>query len=178
MYSCQQNLINPGKELKAVLEFICSESHKLTNSGIYYGRQIYFKTCNIMNKFDLTNEYKNNQHYHIFYSQVVQQSLISVAEAFKSFKTLDKKYKRGELNYKARLPKYRKNGLALVTCPKQALKLVENRIIVPLGNTVKIWFNISDFWLKMPSNLSFDEIKEERILARNRCFYPEFVGKI
>jgi hypothetical protein len=29
MYGCQQNLINPSSELKAVLEFICSESHKL-----------------------------------------------------------------------------------------------------------------------------------------------------
>ncbi|BBD64936.1 transposase [Nostoc commune NIES-4072] len=28
MYGCQQNLVNPNNELRAVLEFICSESHK------------------------------------------------------------------------------------------------------------------------------------------------------
>jgi putative transposase len=44
MYGCQQNLINPNDELKAVLEFICFESHKLTNCGIYYARQLYLKT--------------------------------------------------------------------------------------------------------------------------------------
>jgi transposase len=111
-----------------------------------------FKIGNITNKFDFIHEYKNNQHYQVFYSQVAQQSSISIAEALKSFNTLDKKYKRGQLTYKPRLPKYRKSGLALVTYPKQALKLVENRIRVPLGNTVQRWFNISDFWLKMPSN--------------------------
>gem|GEM_PF-6342862 len=31
MYGCQQNLISPNTELAAILEFICSESHKLTN---------------------------------------------------------------------------------------------------------------------------------------------------
>ncbi len=36
MYGCQQNLISPDKHLIAILEFICSESHKLTNCGIYY----------------------------------------------------------------------------------------------------------------------------------------------
>jgi hypothetical protein len=44
LYGCQQNLIHPSHELKAILEFICAESHKLTNCGIYYARQFYFKT--------------------------------------------------------------------------------------------------------------------------------------
>ncbi|MGB3509706.1 MAG: hypothetical protein WBA93_10760 [Microcoleaceae cyanobacterium] len=63
MYGCQQNLINPSKELKAVLEFICSESHKLTNCGIYYARQLYFQANRIIGKFDLEKEYKTNKHY-------------------------------------------------------------------------------------------------------------------
>lgn len=44
MYGCQQVAINPNKELKAILQFICEESNKLTNCGIYYARQLYFKT--------------------------------------------------------------------------------------------------------------------------------------
>ena len=31
MFGGQQNLISPNKELKAILEFLCSESSKLTN---------------------------------------------------------------------------------------------------------------------------------------------------
>lgn len=120
MYGCQQNLINPNTELKAVLEFICSESHKLTNCGIYYARQLYFKTGKLIGKFDLINEYKTSKHYQVLHSQAAQQVLMSVFESFKSFKELDKKYNKGELHFKPRLPKYRKGaGYALVTYPKQ-----------------------------------------------------------
>lgn len=178
MYGCQQNLISPDNPLKAILEFICSESHKLTNCGIYYARQIHFKTPKIIGKYDLEKEYKNHKHYQALYSQAAQQILRSVAESFKSFKELSKKYKKGELTDKPRLPKYRKKGgMCLVTYPKQALKLVDNQIRIPLGKTVKKWFGLSSFYLPMPSNLRFQEIKELRILPRNQCFYVEFVSE-
>jgi putative transposase len=44
MFGCQQLLIKPEKELKAVLEYICKESNKLHNCTFYYARQIYFKS--------------------------------------------------------------------------------------------------------------------------------------
>lgn len=172
MYECQQNLIKPDTDLKAVLEFICSESHKLTNCGIYYARQLFFKTSKLIGKYDLEKEYKTNRHYQILHSQAAQQILRSVAESFKSFKELDKKYRKGELEDKPRPPKYRKgNGYALVTYPHQALKLVGDNIKIPLGNTVKRWFKLDSFSLPMPSNLRFEDILELRILPRNQCFY-------
>jgi IS605 OrfB family transposase len=178
MYGCQQNLITPNNDLKAILEFICSVAHKLTNCGIYYSRQLYLKTRKFVGKFDLINEYKTNGHYQALYSQAAQQTLVSVAESFKSFQELDKKFKRGELTDKPRLPKYRKKGgLALIAYPSQALKLVDGNIRVPLGNTVKRWFGVDSFTLPMPSNLQFKDIKELRILPRNQCFYAEFVYK-
>jgi IS605 OrfB family transposase len=168
--------MNPDEDLKAILEFICSESHKLTNCGIYYARQLFFKTKKIIGKYDLEKEYKTNRHYQVLYSQAAQQILRSVAESFKSFKELDKKYSKGDLHFKPKLPKYRKgNGYALVTYPKQALKLVGDHIKIPLGNTVKRWFKLDSFLLRMPSNLKFADIKELRILPRNQCFYAEFV---
>ncbi|WP_202220279.1 hypothetical protein [Okeania sp. KiyG1] len=51
------------------------------------------KTHKIIGKFDLDKEYKSNQHYQVMYSQAAQQILRSVAESFKSFKQLSKKYK-------------------------------------------------------------------------------------
>jgi IS605 OrfB family transposase len=176
IYGCQQNLINPDKELAAVLEFICSESNKLTNSGIYYARQLFFKTKKIVGKYDLEAEYKTNPHFQALYSQAAQQILRSVAESFKSFKELSNRFRRGELKNKPFPPNYRKpKGLALVTYPKQALKLIDGLIRIPLGNTVKRWFKLDSFTLIMPSNLKFEDIKELRILPRNRCFYVEFV---
>ncbi len=178
MYGCQQNLINPDDELRAILEFICSESHKLTNCGIYYARQLFFKAKKIIGKYDLEKEYKTNKHYQVLYSQAAQQILRSVVESFKSFKELDKKYKKGNLHFKPRVPSYRKKGgLAMVTYPKQSLRLVGDNIKIPLGTTVKRWFKLDSFLLPMPSNLQFANIKELRILPRNKCFYVEFVYK-
>jgi IS605 OrfB family transposase len=99
-----------------------------------------------------------------------------VGEAFKSFKQLLAKSKKGELNQKPRVPNYRKpGGLFTVTYPKKWLKLVDNLIRFPLGNQVKAWFGITEFFLPMPSNLEWSDIKEIRILPRNRQFYAEFV---
>ena len=53
MFGCQPNIISPHKDLKAVLEFLCSESSKLTNCGIYYAPQMYFKAGKIPSRSDL-----------------------------------------------------------------------------------------------------------------------------
>ncbi|MFB8797713.1 MAG: transposase [Microcoleus sp.] len=176
MYGCQQNLINPDVNLKAILEFICSESHKLTNCGIYYARQLFFKTRKIIGKYDLEKEYKTNRHYQVLHSQAAQQILRTVAESFKSFQELDKKYRKGELHFRPKAPDYRKkDGFAMVTYPHQALRLVGDQIKIPLGTTVKKWFKLDSFMIPMSANLRFEDIKELRILPRNQCFYAEFV---
>ncbi|MGD1702581.1 RNA-guided endonuclease InsQ/TnpB family protein [Dapis sp. BLCC M229] len=69
----------------------------------------------------------------------------------------------------------KKGGLAVVTYPRQGLKLTGNQIRIFLGRRVKQWFGIDSFYLYKPSNLSFNNIKELRILPRNQCFYAEFV---
>jgi putative transposase len=82
------------------------------------------------------------------------------------------------LHFQPKLTKYRKgNGYALVTYPKQALKLVGSNIKIPLGNTVKRWFKLDRFTIPMPSNLNFAEIKELRLLPKNQYFYAKFFSK-
>ena len=88
MFGCQPNIISPGKDLKAVLECLGSESSKLTNCHIYYARQIYFKTGKIPSRSDLHKVLateNSNLHYKAFYSDTAQQILTTVAESFKSF---------------------------------------------------------------------------------------------
>jgi len=53
MFGCGQNLISPDQDLRAILEFLCSESIKLTNCGTYYARQMYFKTGKIPSRAQL-----------------------------------------------------------------------------------------------------------------------------
>jgi lycopene cyclase CruP len=177
-YGCQQILIPLDKELKAILEYICSESAKLTNCGIYYSRQLFFKTGKIPTKFDLHKEIGNNPHFKALQSQVAQQSLTTVAESFKSFKGLLKAFSKGTISEKPKLPKYRKGGLALVTYPSQAVKLKDGTLRFPLGNQVKAWFGVDAFYIPMPSNLEHSIIKEYRILPRNGCFYLELIYKM
>ncbi|ATS17718.1 transposase [Parathermosynechococcus lividus PCC 6715] len=179
MFGCQQVLLNPNNELKGVMEFVCSEANKLTNQGIYYARQLHFKTGQWIGKHSLSYEYKTSKHFQALYSQAAQQTLISVYESFKSYRALLKLWRGGELAEKPKMPNYRKKGgLAVVSYPKQALKLVDGMIRVPLGQLVKVWFQIDSFTVPMPSNLKFEDIKELRILPRNGCFYAEFVYRL
>lgn len=89
--------------------------------------------------------------------------------------TLIKKAKKGELDQKPKFPNYRKPGYQLVAFPKRALKLIDGKIRFPLGLQVKAWFGIKEFFLPMPSNLEFANLREVRILPRNGCLYAEFV---
>ncbi len=169
MYGCQQVLLSTNKGLLSILSFLCTEANKLTNCGIYFARQLYFKTSRYIRKFDLEKEYKTNKHYKIFYSQAAQQILRTVYESFHSYKKLIKAYREGKIENQPKLPKSRnKGGLAVVSYPKQALQLNNNQIRIPLGKQVKCWFGIDHFLLPMPSNLNFADIKELRIFPRKR----------
>ena len=171
----QQCLINPDKDLKAILEYICSESNKLHNCAVYYARQIWFKTRRFVTGFDLVNELGSNKHFSALPSEAAVQTCLSVGESVKSFSELLKKSRKGELEQNPKFPKYRKQGYQLVAFPKRALRLVGNTIRFPLGLQVKAWFGLKEFFLPMPSNLDFGLLKEVRILPRNGAFYAEFV---
>jgi putative transposase len=82
-YGCQQVLVSPDKELKALLEFVCTESNNLTNCGIYYSRQFYFKTGKFPSRVDLITAVglsQKNKHYQALYSDTAQQILTGVAD--------------------------------------------------------------------------------------------------
>jgi IS605 OrfB family transposase len=177
-YGCQQALISPNKELRAILEYVCTEANKLSNCGTYYARQLYFKTGKIASKFDLHKQLNRNPHFGALQSQVSQQALTTVAESFKSFIGLLKAYVKGTITERPKLPKYRKQGLTLVSYPSQAVKLKDGMLRFPLGTQVKAWFGLDAFYLPMPSNLDYKSIREFRILPRNGCFYVEFVYKL
>lgn len=175
MFGCQPVLI----ESNPVLEFVCEEANKLTNCGIYYARQWLFKTGKYISRFDLNYHCKNNRHFAALAAKASQQVLGSVYESFKSYRELLKRWKKGELENKPKLPNYRKKGgLAVVSYPKQSIKLVDGMVRIPLGQQVKAWFGPDSFTVPMPSNLKFEQIREVRILPRNGCFYAEFVYKL
>ncbi|MBW4648815.1 MAG: transposase [Kastovskya adunca ATA6-11-RM4] len=180
MFGCQQNLISTNKETQAILKYLCSEFVKLTNCGIYYSRQLYFKTGRIPNRAELhkvLGTENRNLHYRAFYSDRAQQILTGVAESFKSFLGLLKGIKKGTVTQRPKLPGYRKGGMALVTFTGRSVKLIDGMLRFPLGSKVKAWFGLDSFYLPMPSNLDSNVIREYRILPRNGCFYLELIYK-
>jgi putative transposase len=180
VFGCQQILLKPDQELKAVLEYICQESNKLHNCAVYYARQIYFKAHVCVRPFDIINELKRNPHYGALCAQAAQQTCGAVGESVTSFKGLAKLFQEGKLENKPKFPGYRTpTGLHLIAYPKQALgkKLIDGQISIPLGQRVKAWFGLKNFQIPMPSNLDYANIREIRILPRNGCFYAEFVYK-
>jgi IS605 OrfB family transposase len=180
MFGSQQNLIRADSSIQAILEYLCSESAKLTNCGIYYSRQIYLKTGKIPNRAKLhkvLGTEDRNLHYQAFYSDTAQQILTGVAESFKSFMGLLRGIKNGMVTQHPKLPGYRKGGMALVTFTGRSVKLKNGMLRFPLGSKVKAWFGLDAFFLPMPSNLDFKTIREYRILPRNGCFYLELIYK-
>jgi transposase len=143
MYAVQKNVWHLTGLDKTIVEQLLRWSNNLFNVGTYESRQRYFKDKGAIKYPDLYKIAKPNENYGLLYSQVAQQSLKSVAESFSSFRALEKLAKKGEVNQKPRLPKYRTKGaMYQVSYPGQALKIVGNRVMPPLGTKGKEHYNL------------------------------------
>ena len=176
----QQILLYPDSETKALLEYLCQQSGKLYNNGVYFARQTFFKTGKLLTgKFDLAFEpsVAKSMIAQSIPSTPMQQTLMSVAEAFKSFKQLRDLYIKGQLHFKPKPPNYLKGSkLFKVAYPNgcgQKPTLIDGQLRFSLGLTVRRWFGVSDFLLPMPSNIDYSKVKEFTILPKNGAFYLE-----
>ena len=176
----QQVLLSPDNETKAVLEYLCQQSGKIYNSGVYFARQTFFKTGKLLtNKFDLIYEKSISKSLvaQSMPSVPMQQTLMSVAESFKSFKELRSLFLKGQLHFKPKAPDYLTGSkLFKVAYPNsggQPPTLINGQLRFSLGLTVRRWFGISDFFLTMPSNIDYSKVKEFTILPKNEAFYLE-----
>lgn len=176
----QQVLLHPDRETEAVLRYLCEQSGKLYNNGVYFARQTFFKTGKLLTgKFDLDFEpsVAKTAVAQSLPSTPAQQTLRSVTEAFKSFKELRALYVKGQLHFKPKAPNYLQGAkLFKVAYPNsggQKPKLVDGRLKFSLGLTVRRWFGLSEFFLPMPSNIDVNAVKEFTILPKNGAFYLE-----
>ncbi|MGL5061409.1 MAG: RNA-guided endonuclease InsQ/TnpB family protein [Microcoleus sp.] len=176
----QQVLLSPDPETKAVLQYLCEQSGKLYNNGVYFSRQTFFKTGKMLaGKFDLIYEASVGKSLvaQSLHSSPAQQTLMSVTEAFKSFKGLRDLFFKGQLHFKPKPPGYLKGSkLFKVSYPKGSkygATIEGDRIRFSTGLTVKRWFGISEFFLPAPTNLDVSKVKEFTILPKNGAFYLE-----
>ena len=176
----QQILLSPDNQTKALLEYLCEQSGKLYNTGVYFARQTFFKTNKLLTgKFDLAFEpsIAKSMLAQSLPSTPMQQTLMSVTEAFKSFKELRDLYAKGELHFRPKPPNYLEGSkLFKVAYPNsggQRPLIVNGQLRFSLGLTVKRWFGVSEFFLPMPSNIDYSKVKEFTILPKNGAFYLE-----
>ena len=173
----QQNLLKPDRDLKAILTYLCEQSNSLYNCGVYWGRQIFFKTGKIVSKLDPVYELGKSKHARAMPSTPAQQTLLSVSEAFASFRQLRAEFNKGVLEHRPRVPKYRKSGgLYKVSFPavgggKVSYNPVTGLIRFPLGRSIKCWFSLKEFYIPKPENIDWNLVKEITILPRNNEFY-------
>lgn len=176
----QQILLHPDKETEALLQYLCEQSGKVYNSGVYFARQTFFKTGKLLTgKYDLDFEpsVAKTQTAQSLPSTPMQQTLRSVTESFKSFKELRSMHFKGNLHFQPKAPAYLKGSkLFKVAYPNsggQKPKLIDGMLRFSLGLTVRRWFGVSEFFLPMPSNLVMAAVKEFTILPKNGSFYLE-----
>jgi len=176
----QQCLIKTDKETEAILQYLCEQSGKHYNNGVYFARQTFFKTGKLLTgKFDLDFEpsVSKTMVAQSLPSTPAQQTLRSVIEAFKSFKGLRDLHFKGQLHFKPKAPNYLEGSkLFKVAYPNsggQKPILIDGRLRFSLGLSVKRWFGVSEFFLPMPSNIDIDKVKEFTILPKNGAFYLE-----
>jgi putative transposase len=176
----QQVLLHPDPETKAILQYLCEQSGKVYNSGVYFSRQTFFKTGRMMTgKFDLIYEPSISKSLtaQSLPSTPLQQTLMSVAEAWKSFKELRGLHSKGKLHFRPKLPSYLEGSkLFKVAYPNsggQKPLLKDGQLRFSLGLTISRWFKVKEFFLPAISNIEMSKVKEFTILPKNGAFYLE-----
>lgn len=181
IYGCQQDRLKLDSFEQRVIEYLCRQANSLTNCAIYALKRAARQSGQIdYNYYDLDKHLKQNRHYKCLFSQVAQQTLMSVCESFKSHYEVMQLWYRGKLEDKPRMPRYRKSGgMSGFTYPTQHLRLnetVETGLIrLPLGAEIGKLEGIKEIYIPAPKNIHPEKIKEVRIFPRNQCFYVEWV---
>ncbi|MBW4503626.1 MAG: transposase [Scytonema hyalinum WJT4-NPBG1] len=181
MIGTQKDATKPDAISQVILNVLGMASNSLYNTGLYLSRQQYFENDKTITYAQMCKDLKVDENYKVMHSQAGQQTLKSVAEAFKSFQALDKRSNKGELNQKPRLPHYRsKGGMYQVVYPSQAIKVVEKDgtkwLEVPLGRAGKTYFEgIEGITVPYPERLWSKTIKELRFIPSHGIWYTEYV---
>jgi len=178
MYKTQKNHIRCDKQTYKLLRMLCHFSKNLYNYALYHIRQHYFKTQEYLPYESVYHLVKENENYRLLPSQVAQQTLISVDEAFKSFLSLLKAKKEGRIDKKISIPTYLpKEGMYQIVFPKDQFKVEGNKLRLSLGRNFYKEFGVRYLYFDLPQNIRGKKIKEVRIVPRfhGKWFEIEYV---
>jgi len=178
MYKTQKNHIRCSNQTYKLLRILCHISKNLYNYALYQVRQHFFKTQQYLKYENVYHIVKENENYELLPSQVAQQTLICVDEAFKSFLELLRAKKEGRFEGKVSIPKYLpKDGMYQLVFLKDQFKIEDWKVRLSLGRGFAKEFGVRYMYFKLPKLLAGKRIKEIRILPRfsGRWFEIEYV---
>ncbi len=176
----QKDVFQPDRGLGLLLQELGKLANNLYNQATYDSRQYFFendrKPWKVLSYKKLCADLKGSENALLLYSQTAQQTLKSVNEAFKSFKSLHALWRRGELDEEPKLPKYRsKGGLYQVVFTGQSLKVENGQIRLPLGKGGTAHFGQDCFYIPMPERIKDCQIRELRFIPTNGKWVVEYV---
>jgi len=180
LLAVQKDVFYPDDYLKGLLEDLAKLANNLYNQSVYLARQFFFengrKPWKVLSYPKIYAELKTSENAVLLHSQAAQQVMMSAAEAFRSFKSLHKLWRAGELESQPKLPQYRtKGGLYQVVFTGQSLKVEDGLIRIPLGRGGKEHFGMSYFYIPMPERIQDCTIRELRFIPSNGQWMVEYV---
>ena len=167
MYLTQINVIRKlSKREYFQLRELCFFSNCLYNFALYNIRQKFFSDKTFLSFNKNYHDCKDNENYKLLQSNMAQQTLRDVDDAFKSFFGSLKSSK------KSRLPKYRdKGGLYQITITGNSISIRDGFLTIPASRTYKNILNDHKIKIKIPERLQDKKIKEVKIIP---CYRGKF----
>ena len=160
MYLTQINIIRGlSKREYFQLRELCFFSNCLYNFGLYNVRQNFFENKTFLNYPKNYPNCKDNENYKLLQSNIAQQTLKDVDEAFKSFFGTIGKVK------KSRPPHYReKGGLYQITIAGNSISIQDGYLQIPSSRTYSSVLNKHKIKIKFPERLVGKKINEVKII--------------
>jgi len=148
------------------LRELCFFSNCLYNVGLYNVRQHFFQDKTFLRYEGNYHDCKENENYKLLQSNIAQQTLKDVDDAFKSFFGAIGKVK------KSRPPKYReKGGLYQITIAGNSISIQDGFLQIPLSRTYSGVLNKHKIKIKFPERLVGKKINEVKIIP---CYGGKF----
>jgi len=169
MYLTTNNRIRTKNKLKLlILKELTKNSKDLYNKALYKVRQHFIKNKKYLAYKDLYPLMKMEPEYTKLPSNVSQQTLKSVDNAFKSFFNVLKAKQQGKNDNKIKIPGYLdKNGHYKLIYTKIHLKQEGNYVRLSLPKNIREKHNTRYLYFRIPKHIQNKEIKEIHILPSN-----------
>ena len=168
MYLVERHIIKDNKDLDEV----CFKSKNLYNKAMCLVKQHYFNTKQYLDFFKLSKILRDSKDadYYSMNTRVSNGTLRLLDRNFKSFFSLHKKKRNGDIDKTVKIPKYLdKEGRYVATFNKEAISKVYIR---------KGLIKLSTLDILIPTKVNESELVEVRVLPRNNHHVVEVVYKI